>query len=156
MNTFSAIVVVTFRAKLLGGSAIEEFEDSACLDCCRADTEEYEYILEAFSTLATRKQYRDISIISMVVLRGVCTRLQEECDGPFYEVSYSTASRSYSNVECREILCASSNKEAYDALMRRNTVSRIDKIVQVNYGHFIPLSNSQSYRNYLVHGSIPF
>ena len=50
MNTFSAIVVVTFRAKLLGSSAIEEFEDSAFLDCCRADTEEYEYILEAFST----------------------------------------------------------------------------------------------------------
>lgn len=138
MNTFSAIVVVTFRAKLLGSSAIEEFEDSAFLDCCRADTEEYEYMLEAFSTWATKNQYREISILSMVALRGVCTQLQEVCDGPFYEVSYSTASRSYSNVECREILCASSNKEAYDILMRKGTVSRIDKIVQMNYGHFIP------------------
>ena len=156
MNTFSAIVVVTFRAKLLGSSAIEEFEDSAFLDCCRADTEEYEYMLEAFSTWATKNQYREISNLSMVALRGVCTQLQAVCDGPFYEVSYSTASRSYSNVECREIVCASSNKEAYDILMRRNTVSRIDKIVQMNYGHFIPLTNSQSYRNYLVHGSIPF
>lgn len=156
MNTFSAIVVVTFRAKLLGSSAIEEFEDSAFLDCCRADTEEYEYMLEAFSTWATKNQYREISILSMVALRGVCTQLQEVCDGPFYEVSYSTASRSYSNVECREIVCASSNKEAYDILMRKGTVSRIDKIVQMNYGHFIPLTNSQSYRNYLVHGSIPF
>ena len=133
MNTFSAIVVVTFRAKLLGSSAIEEFEDSAFLDCCRADTEEYEYMLEAFSTWATKNQYREISILSMVALRGVCTQLQEVCDGPFYEVSYSTASRSYSNVECREIVCASSNKEAYDILMRRNTVSRIEKIVQMNY-----------------------
>lgn len=156
MNTFSAIVVVTFRAKLLGSSAIEEFEDSAFLDCCRADTEEYEYMLEAFSTWATKNQYREISILSMVALRGVCTQLQEVCDGPFYEVSYSTASRSYSNVECREIVCASSNKEEYDILMRKGTVSRIDKIVQMNYGHFIPLTNSQSYRNYLVHGSIPF
>lgn len=156
MNTYSAIVVVTFRAKLLGGSPLEEFEDSVFFDCCRADTEEYQYIIEAFYEWAIRNEYREMSIISMVTLRDVCTQLQEVCDGPFYEVSYSTSYRTCSNVEYHEIVKASCNKEAYDTLIGRSTICRIDKIVQMPYGHFIPLTYSQSYRNYINHGSLPF
>lgn len=144
-----ATIVVKFRACINKDLTIYDYHvENTVFFYSRSNVQNIAYILEAFTTWAWKKQFVDIQIISIETRTGITSGLQDECAGPFYEVSHSY-------VEDRIVTEIVKKDELESELTEiRRHEWEVLEVVKLNYDYFIPLKYSSSYEACLE--ALPF
>lgn len=144
-----ATIVVKFRAYINKDLTIYDYHvENTVFFYSRSNAQNIAYILEAFTTWAWKKQFIDIQIISIETKNGITCGLQDECTGPFYEVSHSY-------VENRVVTTIVKKEELESELAEiRKHKWEVLEVVKLNYDYFIPLKYSSSHEARLE--ALPF
>lgn len=144
-----ATIVVKFRAYINKDLTIYDYHvENTVFFYSRPNAQNIAYILEAFTAWAWKNQFTDIQIISIETKNGITCGLQDECTGPFYEVSHSY-------VENRVVttIVKKDELEAELTKIRKHEWETLE-VVKLNYDYFIPLKYSSSYEACLE--ALPF
>ena len=144
-----ATIVVKFRACINKDLTIYDYHvENTVFFYSRSNAQNIAYILEAFTTWAWKNQFTDIQIISIETKNGITCGLQDECTGPFYEVShFGVQNRIVTRIIKKDKLELELTK------IRKHEWETLE-VVKLNYDYFIPLKYSSSYEACLE--ALPF
>ena len=136
-----ATIVVKFRACINKDLTIYDYHvENTVFFYSRSNAQNIAYILEAFTTWAWKEQFTDIQMISIETRNGITCGLEDECTGPFYEVSHS-----YVENHIVTRIVKKDELESELTKIRKHEWETLE-VVKLNYDYFIPLKYSSSYK----------